>query len=242
MAIWLVATCRSRRQKISLIPAGKFDWTSQNQQAKTSRACAFRHPDCSQMMLKMRTGCGILNADFRTMACNELVATDAAVLILMPRSLAMTKRSCLMLPCLAARSFTLSGCGEEQVGIPHTHHPAGRDNIVWPVRRSEGQRKCCRKGGTAAVCPNCGLHKGSILCCSTAFNGAPRDVILCRKCGEKAFTKNAVNRARRCVRNAACTKVRPVAVKSKRSQRMSAAMNSSMPHQGRTWLVEYRMK
>jgi hypothetical protein len=49
----------------------------------------------------------------------------------------------------------------------------------------KGDEKCCKEG--VALCPNCGLHKGSILCCSTAISGR-RDVILCRKCGEAAFT------------------------------------------------------
>jgi hypothetical protein len=32
------------------------------------------------------------------------------------------------------------------------------------------------------------MHKGSILCCSSAINGH-RDVILCRKCGEKLLAE-----------------------------------------------------
>ncbi len=34
----------------------------------------------------------------------------------------MTKKSCLLLPGLAALLFVLPGCSEEPKGIPHTHH------------------------------------------------------------------------------------------------------------------------
>ena len=99
----------------------------------------------------------------------------------------MTMRSCLMLPCLAALLlFTLSGCGEEQIGVPHTHDPETEITLCGLCGEEKDGEKCCKEGSTE--CPICGLHKGSVLCCSTAINGR-RDVVLCRKCGEVAFGK-----------------------------------------------------
>jgi hypothetical protein len=99
----------------------------------------------------------------------------------------MTRWSCLMLPCLAALLFVLSGCSEEPLGIPHTHNPDAEVTLCGLCGEIKDSEKCC-KAGVAAECPICGLHKGSILCCSTAINGR-RDVVLCRKCGEVAFGK-----------------------------------------------------
>ena len=78
------------------------------------------------------------------------------------------------------------GLREEQLGIPHDAQSRCRSHAVRPVRRNQGQRKVLQRG--KQVCPNCGLHKGSVLCCSTAINGR-RDIVLCRKCGEVAFGK-----------------------------------------------------
>lgn len=98
----------------------------------------------------------------------------------------MTRWSCLLLPCLAALLFALPGCSEEPVGIPHTHHAEFEVTLCGLCGDVKEDGHVCKEG--AKICSICGLHKGSILCCSTAFNGAPRDVILCSKCGEKAFT------------------------------------------------------
>ena len=65
----------------------------------------------------------------------------------------------------------------EQLGIPHTHNPDAEITLCGLCGEVKGGEKCCQEG--VAECPNCGLHKGSILCCSTAINGR-RDVILCR--------------------------------------------------------------
>jgi hypothetical protein len=83
--------------------------------------------------------------------------------------------------------LAVGGCGEaETVGIPHTHNPAAEITLCGLCGEEKDSEKCCQEG--VAECPNCGLHKGSILCCSTAISGR-RDVILCRKCGEVAFGK-----------------------------------------------------
>lgn len=99
----------------------------------------------------------------------------------------MTQWSCLMPVCLAGLLFMACGCGEERVvATPHTHHPEFEVTLCGLCGDVKQEGHVCKEG--AKICPKCGLHKGSILCCSTAFSGAPRDVILCSKCGEKAFT------------------------------------------------------
>ncbi len=99
----------------------------------------------------------------------------------------MTMQSCRVLPCLAALLlFTLSGCAEEQLGIPHEHNPLAEVTLCGLCGETKDSEKCCKEGSTE--CTICGLHKGSVLCCSTAINGR-RDVVLCRKCGEVAFGK-----------------------------------------------------
>jgi len=99
----------------------------------------------------------------------------------------MTKRSRCLIPVLAALLFALPGCSEEPKGIPHTHHPEFEVTLCGLCGDVKEDGHVCKEG--AAICPKCGLHKGSILCCSSAYTGAPRDVILCSKCGEVAFTK-----------------------------------------------------
>ena len=97
----------------------------------------------------------------------------------------MTRRSCILLPGVAALALTLSGCSEEPLGIPHEHNTAAEITLCGRCGEIKDSEKCCKEG-VAAECPTCGLHKGSILCCSTAIYGR-RDVVLCRKCGEVAF-------------------------------------------------------
>jgi hypothetical protein len=98
----------------------------------------------------------------------------------------MTRRSCLLLAGFAALPLAIAGCGEEYVGIPHTHHPEAEITLCGICGEVKEGEKCCKEG--APICPNCGMQKGSILCCSPAISGR-KDVILCRKCGEAAFTK-----------------------------------------------------
>jgi hypothetical protein len=87
---------------------------------------------------------------------------------------------------MAASYVAMSGCSEAPpVGKPHTHHADLELTLCGLCGEIKDSDKCCKEG--VAVCPNCGLHKGSILCCSPAINGR-RDVILCRKCGEVAFS------------------------------------------------------
>ncbi len=99
----------------------------------------------------------------------------------------MMRKSCLLLPAMAALLFALSGCSEEPKGIPHTHQPEFEVTLCGLCGDIKQDGHTCKEG--AEKCSICGLHKGSVLCCSTAFSGAPRDVILCSKCGETAFTK-----------------------------------------------------
>jgi hypothetical protein len=97
-----------------------------------------------------------------------------------------TRLSCLLLPAVAVLLLGLSGCEEKTVGRPHVHHPGLEIALCGKCGdvKTDGSHTC-KKGAT--ICPICGLHKGSILCCSTAINGR-RDVVLCRVCGEKLFT------------------------------------------------------
>jgi len=99
----------------------------------------------------------------------------------------MTRKSSLLLPALAAGLFALSGCSDELAPPPHDHKPQFELVLCGLCGDIKEEGHTCKQG--AAICSNCGLHKGSILCCSTAFTGAPRDVILCTKCGETAFSK-----------------------------------------------------
>jgi hypothetical protein len=99
---------------------------------------------------------------------------------------AMSKFFAASLVCLALSSLALTGCQEEAVGIPHTHHAEAEVTLCGLCGHIKDSEDCCQEG--AEICPICGLNKGSILCCSSAINGR-RDVVLCRKCGEKVFTK-----------------------------------------------------
>lgn len=99
----------------------------------------------------------------------------------------MTRTSCLLLSTFAASLFICGGCSKKQEGIPHTHHPGMEVTLCGLCGDIKESGHACKEG--AKVCPKCGLHQGSILCCSTAFTGAPRDVILCAKCGEVAFSR-----------------------------------------------------
>lgn len=99
----------------------------------------------------------------------------------------MTRRSCLMLPALAALSVVLIGCSEKQVGIPHEHHAEFEVTLCGLCGDVKEGEHVCKEG--AAICEICEKHKGSILCCSDAMNGR-RDVVLCRKCGENLLTPN----------------------------------------------------
>lgn len=99
----------------------------------------------------------------------------------------MTRRSSLLLPALAAGLFLLSGCGDELAPPPHDHVPEFELALCGLCGDIKEEGHTCKQG--AAICSICGLHKGSILCCSSAFTGSPRDVILCTKCGEVAFSK-----------------------------------------------------
>lgn len=98
----------------------------------------------------------------------------------------MARWPCLVLPCLAALLWAISGCSEPPVGVAHTHHPDAEVTICGLCGDVKGSEKCCKEG--TAICQNCLLQKGSVLCCNPAMSGR-RDVILCRICGEKAFTK-----------------------------------------------------
>jgi hypothetical protein len=85
--------------------------------------------------------------------------------------------------------FTIanSGCKKAPAGKPHTHHDEFEVTLCGlcgDVKDHDGHT--CKQGAT--LCTICGLHKGSPLCCSAAINGR-RDVLLCRKCGELAFSK-----------------------------------------------------
>ncbi|MCI0334736.1 MAG: hypothetical protein L0228_16095, partial [Planctomycetes bacterium] len=82
--------------------------------------------------------------------------------------------------------FALPGCSEKPAGIPHTHHEEFEVTLCGLCGDVKEGEHTCKAG--AEICRICGLHKGAILCCSTAINGR-RDVILCRKCGEKLLTK-----------------------------------------------------
>ncbi len=87
---------------------------------------------------------------------------------------------------LAAILMGCAGCAEEPAGIPHSHDDAAETVLCGLCGYVKESESCCQEG--AEKCANCGLHKGSILCCSPAINGV-RDIILCRKCGEVAFTE-----------------------------------------------------
>jgi hypothetical protein len=97
----------------------------------------------------------------------------------------MTRKSCLLLAAFAAGLFALSGCGEEIAPPPHDHQPEFEVALCGLCGDLKEEGHTCKEGAT--ICSICGLHKGSILCCSTAFTGSPREVILCSKCGEVAF-------------------------------------------------------
>ena len=142
---------------------------------------------------------------------------------------AMTRWSCLLLPALAAGLFVISGCSEEPVGIPHDH-PEFEVTLCGLCGDIKQAGHDCKEGAT--ICSNCGLHKGSILCCSSAFNCAPRDVILCSKCGEKAFSKKCCRPGLRCAPNADCTGARRVAVRSRRLWMMDPVTPSKGGPQG----------
>jgi hypothetical protein len=104
------------------------------------------------------------------------------------RRLAMAKMSCLLLPVSAAFVLALPGCAKDEVKPPpHTHHEGLEVTLCGLCGDIKEDGHVCKQG--AKICPYCGLHKGSILCCSPAFTGAHRDVVLCSKCGEVAFSR-----------------------------------------------------
>jgi hypothetical protein len=99
----------------------------------------------------------------------------------------MTKRSCLLLSVLAAFSLVLAGCQKKYEPPAHAHNPDFEVTLCGfcgDVKADDAHQ--CKAG--AKLCPKCGLHQGTILCCSKAYTGSKGDVVLCTKCGEKTFT------------------------------------------------------
>jgi hypothetical protein len=78
------------------------------------------------------------------------------------------------------------GCAEEAPG-QHSHDEAFELNLCGQCGNVKEDGHVCKEGATK--CPNCGLHKGSILCCTYAAARGPREVIMCTKCGEVGFTR-----------------------------------------------------
>ena len=102
-------------------------------------------------------------------------------------------RSSFFLPALVLSVFSFAGCAEKKVSPPHAHHAEFEVTLCGLCGDIKDEGHKCKEG--AKICTNCGLHKGSVLCCSSAFTGSPRDVILCSKCGEKAFSSKCCQKS-----------------------------------------------
>jgi hypothetical protein len=98
----------------------------------------------------------------------------------------MARLSCVVLWAVGAVCLSFCGCSEEPPSFPHEHNPAFEVTLCGKCGDIKADGHACKTG--ARVCGNCGMHKGSILCCSGAINGR-RDAILCAKCGEVAFSR-----------------------------------------------------